>query len=276
VTDKDGGVGSDQAVVTVASNSVLVGAGNIARCDRTNDELTANILDGITGTVFTAGDGVMSVNGVIDYAGCYGPSWGRHLTRTRPTFGSQDTWSPATYYSYYGAAAGPVNKGYYSYDLGDWHIVVLNSATAMTVNSAQEVWLRADLAGTTKQCTLAMWHHPRFTSAVAVDAASLPLWNDLYAAGAEVIVNAHYGVYERFAPQTPTAVVDNTNGIREFVIGTGGHGFDAFGTILANSQVRQNTTYGVLKFTLSAGAYSWQFVPVAGKTFTDTGSGTCH
>jgi PKD repeat protein len=276
VTDKDGGAGFDEATMHVTSVQVLVGAGNIARCDRTNDEATANVLDGIAGTVFTAGDGVMSANGVIDYANCYGPSWGRHLARTRPTYGSQDTWSPATYYNYYGAAAGPVNKGYYSYDLGDWHIVVLNSAISMAANSAQEVWLRGDLTANTKQCTLAMWHHPRFTSVAAVDASSLPLWNDLYAAGAEVIVNAHYGVYERFASQTPTEVVDNATGIREFVIGTGGHGFDAFGTTRPNSQVRQNTTYGVLKFTLSAGAYSWQFVPVAGKTWTDTGSGTCH
>ena len=276
VTDKDGGAGSDVAVVQVANTSVLVGAGNIARCDRTNDELTANILDGIGGTVFTAGDGVMAVNGVIDYAGCYGPSWGRHLARTRPTFGSQDSWSPTTYYNYFGAAAGPVSKGYYSYDLGDWHIVVLNSAIAMTANSTQELWLKSDLAATTKPCIMAMWHHPRFTSAAAVDATSLPVWNDLYAAHADVIVNAHYGVYERFNLQNPSGAVDATNGIREFVIGTGGISLDAFGTILANSQVRQNTTYGVLKFTLSSGAYSWQFVPVAGKTFTDTGSGTCH
>jgi PKD repeat protein len=276
VTDKDGGAGFDETTVHITSVQVLVGAGNIARCDRTNDELTANVLDGIAGTVFTAGDGVMSVNGVIDYANCYGPSWGRHLARTRPTFGSQDTWSPATYYSYYGAAAGPVNKGYYSYDLGDWHIVVLNSAISMAANSTQELWLKSDLAASTKQCTLAMWHHPRFTSAAAVDATSLPVWNDLYAARVEVVVNAHYGVYERFAPQTPAEAVDNTNGIREFVVGTGGHGFDAFGTIRPNSQVRQNTTYGVLKFTLTTGSYAWQFVPVAGKTYTDTGSGTCH
>ena len=279
VTDNDGGAGFDELTVHVTNAQVLVGAGNIARCDRTNDELTADILDGVAGTVFTAGDGVMSVNSLApDYVNCYGPSWGRHLARTRPSYGSQDGWSPggAAYYNYYGAAAGPVGKGYYSYNLGAWHIIVLNSATSMVVGSAQEVWLRADLAANPAQCTLAMWHHPRFTSAAAVDAGSLPLWNALYAAGAEIIVNAHYGVYERLAPQTPTEVANPTTGIREFVIGTGGISLDAFGTIRPNSEVRQNSTYGVLKFTLGAGTYSWQFLPVAGKTFTDSGTGTCH
>ena len=276
VTDKDGGSGSDVAVVQVANSAVLVGAGNIARCDRTNDEATANILDGISGTVFTAGDGVLAVNGVIDYTSCYGPSWGRHLARTRPVFGSQDTWSPATYYNYFGAAAGPVNKGYYSYELSGWHIVVLNSAISMAGGSAQETWLKADLNANTQPCIMAMWHHPRFTSAAAVDATSLTVWNDLFAKHADVVVNAHYGVYERFNLQNPNGGVDLAHGMREFVIGTGGISLDGFGTILANSEVRQNTTYGVLKFTLSSGAYSWQFVPVAGKTFTDSGSGTCH
>jgi hypothetical protein len=123
---------------------------------------------------------------------------------------------------------------------------------------------------------MAMWHHPRFTSAAAVDATSLTVWNDLFAKHADVVVNAHYGVYERFNLQNPNGGVDLAHGMREFVIGTGGISLDGFGTILANSEVRQNTTYGVLKFTLSSGAYSWQFVPVAGKTFTDSGSGTCH
>jgi hypothetical protein len=275
VTDKDGGAGFDVAIAHAANQQVLVGAGNIARCDRTNDEATANLLDDIAGTVFTVGDGVQSASNTINYAGCYDPSWGRHKARTRPAYGSQETWGPSIYYNYFGAAAGPVNKGYYSYDLGDWHIIVLNSAITMAANSVQELWLKSDLQANTKQCIMAMWHHPRFTSGAAVDAASLPVWNDLYAAGADVIVNAHYGQYERFAPQTPTEAA-NANGIREFVVGTGGISLDAFGTIRPNSQVRQNDTYGVLKFTLSSGSYSWQFVPVAGKTFTDAGTGTCH
>lgn len=278
VTDKDGVAGFDELTVHVTDAQVLVGAGNIARCDRTNDELTADILDGVAGTVFTAGDGAISLNSLPpDYVNCYTPSWGRHLARTRPTYGSMDTWSPSGYYNYFGASAGPVNKGYYSYNLGTWHIIVLNSAISMAVGSAQEVWLRADLAANPVPCTLAMWHHPRFTSAAAVDAASLPLWNALYAAGADVIVNAHYGQYERFAPQTPDEVAHATNGIREFVIGTGGISLDAFApAVRPNSQVKQNSTYGVLKFVLGAGSYTWQFIPVAGKTFTDTGTGACH
>jgi len=121
-----------------------------------------------------------------------------------------------------------------------------------------------------------MWHHPRFVSTVAVDAASLPLWNDLYAAGAEVIVNAHYGVYERFAPQTPAEAVDNATGIREFVVGTGGESLNPMQSVQPNSEVRNADTHGVLKLTLRDDGYDWEFVPIAGSVFTDSGTGPCH
>jgi hypothetical protein len=209
--------------------------------------------------------------------GCYDPSWGRHKARTRPAPGSLDSWSPgsAAYYNYYGASAGPVGKGYYSYDLGDWHIVVLNSNQSLSVGSAQEVWLRADLAANTKQCTAAIWHHPLFSSAGSTSAAVKPAWDDLIAGGARVVINAHAGIYERFAPQTSAGVASAT-GLREFIVGTGGIAADVLGTPAANSEMRSAGTYGVLKLTLGAGSYSWQFVPVAGKTFTDTGSEACR
>jgi PKD repeat protein len=274
VTDKDGGAGSDEAFVTTAGLT-LVGAGNIARCDKQFDEETAALLDGIPGVVFTTGDNVYGA----DFTNCYAPSWGRHLARTRPSPGDTDypAGSATNYFAYYAAAAGDPAQGYYSYDLGGWHVVVLNSSTSMVVGSAQEQWLKADLAATTKQCILAYWHFPRFSSSgTAVRSEVKPLWDALYAAGADVAINAHARVYERFAPQTPAGVADPAAGIRQFTVGTGGQGLDAIGAVRPNSEKLTNTVYGVLKLTLDATSYSWQFVPVAGQTFTDSGTTACH
>ena len=155
--------------------------------------------------------------------------------------------------------------------------MVLNDQIAMTVGSPQELWLRAELAANTKKCTLAVWDHPRFTSTGTNNLASVkPLWDALYAWNADVVMNAHYGVYERFAPQTPTAAADPSKGLREFIVGTGGQALQNPGSPRPNSQVRNGTTYGVLKLTLDTATYSWQFVPVAGQTFTDTGTTACH
>ncbi|MGH7569726.1 MAG: PKD domain-containing protein [Gemmatimonadales bacterium] len=279
VSDNDGGTGADEAVVIVSASVVLVGAGNVARCGRVNDDKTAQLLDAIPGTVFTAGDNVRGGASLSDFQNCYAPSWGRHLARTRPAPGDEDykTTGAAGYFSYFGAAAGQAGKGYYSYDLGAWHIVVLNSSVSMAVGSAQEQWLKADLAATTRQCVLAYWHFPRFSSSgTAVNTAVKPLWDALYAAGADVVINAHFRVYERFAPQTPTGAADAAGGIRQFTVGTGGQAVDGFGTPQLNSQVRASGTYGVLKLTLNADSYSWQFVPIAGQTFTDSGTTACH
>jgi hypothetical protein len=263
--------------------SVLVGAGQIARCDQPNDEATAALLDNIPGTVFTTGDNLYRSGGVsgsaADFTNCFGPSWGRHKARIRPSPGDYDyqTSGATGYFGYFGAAAGDPSQGYYSYDLGDWHVIALNSNIAMSVGSAQETWLRADLAANAKPCTVAYWHHPRFSSrSTAVRSAVLPLWQALYAAGADLVINAHYRVYERFAPQTPAGAADPAKGIRQFTVGTGGQGTEPFDTPVPNSEVRNSGSYGVLQLTLDAGSYSWQFVPVAGQSFTDTGSGTCH
>ena len=290
VADKDGGAGSGTTTVTInqpVASVTLVGAGNIARCDRTNDEATASVLDGIPGTVFALGDAAYPNGTATNYANCYNASWGRHLARTSPVTGNHDYDSSATavaYFNYFGAAAGDPTKGYYSYDLGAWHIVVLNSNSsfvATAAGSAQETWLRSDLAATTKQCVLAMWHNPRFYSTTSTSfspASSVkPFWDDLYAAHAELIINAHMRDYERFAPQTPAGAADPTNGIREIIVGTGGEGLDSPNTLItANSEVRISGVYGVLQLTLYDGSYSWQFVPVAGQTATDSGSGSCH
>jgi hypothetical protein len=194
-----------------------------------------------------------------------------------------NTLNATGYYGYFGAAAGDPSKGYYSFDLGDWHIIVLNSNLSCDVigcaaGSPQEQWLRADLAANSKFCTLAYWHHPRFNSGASHgnNIEMAPFWNALYEYNADVILNGHEHVYERFAPQTPSAVADPDHGIRQFTVGTGGRSHYTFGTIQPNSERREGNTYGVLKLTLHATGYDWQFVPVAGASFTDSGSGTCH
>src|SRR5207247_6627682 len=168
-------------------------------------------------------------------------------------------------------------KYYSSYDLGAWHIMVWNDNISMAAGSAQEQWLRAELAANTRQCTLAYWHHPRFSSTGTNKLASVkPLWDALYAYSADVVVNAHYTVYERFAPQTPDGVAEPVNGTREFIVGTGGLSLQNPGGAKPNSEVRNGTTYGVLKLTLDTDTYSWEFVPIAGQTFGDAGTTACH
>jgi len=224
--DRSVGPGAPPARGIVAATSgtsaqVLVGAGDIARCDRTFDEATASILDTIPGQVFTVGDNVLgSSSAPPDFIDCYNPSWGRHKARTRPAVGHMEGWSPgyATYVQYFGAAAGDSAKFYYSYDLANWHVVVLNSNLSMAVGSTQEQWLKADLAAHPAYCTVAIWHLPRFSSTSSsglpvVNASVKPLWDDLYAAGATIVLNAHYEVYERFAPQRSDGTADPQLGI---------------------------------------------------------------
>ena len=290
ITATGGGKNGNASVTVTAPpppppppGETLIAAGDIAQCSSSNDEATSLLVDNIPGTVVLLGDVVYESGSASEFTNCYHPSWGRHKARTRPAVGNHEyqTLNATGYYNYFGAAAGDPTKGYYSYDLGDWHIIALNSNCSIVgcaAGSAQEQWLRNDLIANTKQCTLAYWHHPRFNSGAdhGNDTAVGALWNALYQYGAEVILNGHEHVYERFAPQTPDAVADPVNGIRQFTVGTGGRGGDVWGTIKANSQVRNNSTNGVMKLTLSAGSYAWQFVPVAGKTFTDSGTGSCH
>jgi hypothetical protein len=287
VSDKHGASSAPATTTAVitdpgppTSSVVLVGAGDIAVCNKSDDEATANLLDAIAGTVFTLGDNVYDSGTATEFQNCYGPSWGRHKARTKPSAGNHEyqTTGASGYYGYFGAAAGDPTKGYYSYDAGAWHVVVLNSNIARDANSAQLAWLRADLAANPRPCTLAYWHHPRFSSS-SVHGNNLSVqafWDALYEAGADVVMAGHDHTYERFAPQKPDGSADAANGIRQFVVGTGGRGLYAFGTPKPNSQVRNNTTYGVLELTLSDNDYSWRFVPAPPGTFTDTGTGTCH
>ncbi len=268
-------------VVTVentAPSPVLVGAGDIANCAGGGDEATAALIDAIPGTVFTTGDNAYPTGRTEDFANCYNPSWGRFKSRTFPTPGNHDyyTTGASAYYSYFGSAAGNPAKGYYSYNLGSWHIVVLNSEINAAAGSTQEQWLRQDLNNNPRVCTLAYWHRPLFSSSSTHgnDPRFKPLWQALYDYRAEIVINGHDHTYERFAPQTPAGVA-SPRGIREFVAGMGGYSHYAFGAIQPNSQVRNSDTYGVLKLSLHAASYDWQFVPEAGKTFTDSGSSNC-
>jgi PKD repeat protein len=262
-----------------ADGVVFVGAGDIAVCGRSADEATAGLIAGIPGTVFTLGDNVYENGTTAEFANCYDPSWGLHKSRTRPAPGNHDYHTPGAtgYYGYFGSSAGPSGRGYYSFDLGTWHIVSLNSEVSMGAGSAQEAWLRTDLAAHPNQCVLAYWHKPRFSSGEhGNNTVSQAVWNLLYQAGAEVVLVGHDHDYERFAPQTPAGAADAARGIRQFVVGTGGTDLRGLGTRKANSAVFDATAHGVLKLTLSNGSYAWQFVPVPGRSFTDTGSGTCH
>ena len=257
----------------------FVGAGDIATCGQPGDEATAALLDGIQGTVFTLGDNAYESGTTTEYTNCYHPSWGRHKARTWPVAGNHEyqTAGAAGYFGYFGAAAGEPARGYYSLDLGAWRVIVLNSNIARDATSPQVQWLRDDLTDNPRSCTIALWHHPRFNSGASHDnnTSVQAFWDVLFEHDAEIILAGHEHSYERFAPQTPQAVADPVRGIRQFVVGTGGRSLYQLGTLKPNSQVFYNTTHGVLKLTLYAGGYDWQFVPTSGG-FTDTGSGTCH
>lgn len=287
---------ADVASLSSLSSFILVGAGDIASCGSAGDEKTAPLVENIlkanpTAMAFVAGDNAYEDGSAADYRDCYDPTWGRFKGRTRPSLGNHeydgvDLAKPA--FDYFGDALWGNSRargGYYSFNLGDsWHVVVLNSNSSLVpavVGSPQDNWLRADLAANSKPCIAAIWHHPRFFSS-SDTASSLqrgavkPFWQALYAAGADLVLNGHYHAYERFSPQTPDGAADPEKGIRQFIIGTGGQGVREVVKIRPNSQVREGKTLGVLKLTLSPGSYAWEFLPEAGKTFTDVGRGDCH
>lgn len=267
------------------ADPVLVGAGDIADCKALSPAAkTANLLDRIEGTVFTLGDNAYENGTARQFADCYHPTWGRHKARTRPTVGNHEygTAFANAYFGYFGEAAGDPKKGYYSYDLGKWHVVVINSncdqVGGCKAGSPQELWLRADLAAHPALCTAAMWHHPRFSSSAehGDDKSVRDIWRALYDAGADVALAGHDHDYERFAPQDADGKADPERGIREFVVGTGGRYEYRWSKIEANSEVHNNETFGVLKLTLHDDGYDWEFIPVEGQSFKDSGSAKCH
>jgi hypothetical protein len=267
---------------------ILVGAGDIASCkDPDGARATAKLLEQIPGTIFAAGDLAYERGSSAEFQNCYGTSWGEFKARTKPTLGNHEYAEPTAsgYFQYWGTQAGPAGKGYYSFDLGSWHIVALNTNCyarelgGCGKGSPQEEWLKKDLAEHPDSCVAAYGHHALFSSGVFKSHAVHPelkvLWQDLYAAHAALVLAGHEHSYERFAPQDPDGHADPLNGIREIVVGTGGRSHDPLGFAMANSEVRNTDTYGVIKLTLTPGHYTWQFIPEAGKMFADSGSGVC-
>jgi hypothetical protein len=269
-----------------SGDPVLVGAGDIASCDDlAGAEATAKLIEKIPGTVFAAGDLAYPDGSDEQFAKCYTPTWGRFKERTRPTPGNHEYHSNGAsgYARYFGAAAGNPKLGYYSYDLGAWHIIALNSECAQVggcgAGSPEGKWLQQDLAQHPAKCTLAYLHKPLYSSGASHgnDVGMKPFWQMLYAAGADVVLAGHDHDYERFAPQDPDGHADPNRGIREFVVGTGGkNSHRNFARPQLNSEIRQADTFGVLKLTLHPSTYDWEFVPEAGKTFHDSGTGSCH
>jgi len=259
---------------------VLVGAGDIANCELLGGaRATAALLDKIEGTIFTLGDHAYPRGTAQQFKDCFEPTWGRHKARIRPTLGNHDllTLRGRPYFEYFGDNAGPSGRGYYSYDLGAWHVISLNGTESVDARSPQAAWLREDLASHPTDCVLAYWHLPLFSSGPhgGTDEMS-EMWRILHEAGADVVVNSHDHLYERFAPLNAKGQPDPERGIRVFLVGTGGAGVYKLNKPAPHSEVLDNSTYGVLKFTLSKGHYAWEFIPMAGQMFTDSGSGVCN
>ena len=282
-----GAVAYGAYMANMSGNTVIVAAGDIADCSSTGDEATANLIDEIpAATVLTLGDNVYDDATYAEFENCYKPSWGRHKARTFPTPGNHEyhTTDASGYFRYFDAAAGDPREGYYSYNLGEWHIIALNSNCEQVggcdASSPQVGWLKEDLAESERKCTLAYFHHPLFTTGEyrpGLDEVK-PMWEALYAADADVVLNAHDHNYQRFAPQDPEGGKDPKRGIREFVVGTGGGYLYRIpqDPPIANTEVYNDETHGVLKLTLHSDGYEWKFVPVEGKTFTDSGRASCH
>lgn len=256
-----------------------LGTASFCRQKATSDLVSSGGYDAI----LPLGDEQYTDGTLAKFNQVYDASWGRTKTLHRPVPGNHEYLDPnaAGYFDYYGAKAGERGKGWYSYNLGSWHVIALNSECSYVggcaAGSPQETWLKADLAANPAACTLAYWHTPKFTSSDPTNTAPYQaFWNALQAAGADVVLNSHFHNYERFAPQTPSGVAD-PRGIREFVVGTGGKNLVGFGsTPLPTSEVRNSATFGVLQLALKSGSYDWKFVPEAGKTFTDSGTTSCH
>jgi hypothetical protein len=272
-------------IATIASaGDIACPPGKEMTDDTCEQEATGDLLAGAElDAVLPLGDLQYEEGERSDFESSYDKSWGGVKDITRPVPGNHDYMTPGAegYFDYFGEAAGEPGRGYYSYDIGRWHLIALNSncdeVGGCDPGSEQERWLRDDLASHEARCTLAYWHHPRFSSGRHGNHDEFePFWRSLYAAGADLVLSAHDHSYERFAPQTPAGKADRVRGIREFVVGTGGRNFYAFHSVEPNSEVQDNGTHGVLKLTLRPTTYEWEFVPEEGGSFTDSGSARCH
>jgi calcineurin-like phosphoesterase family protein len=276
------GASNRDEVEAPTPEAVLLAAGDIGTCEGGGGEATAELVERLSGTVAALGDNVYEDGSEEEYADCYAPHWGRLLSRTKPTAGNHEYHSEgaAPYFTYFGSAAGPAGRGWYSYDLGSWHVVVLNSNCAEVGGcgggSAQWLWLRADLAAHPATCTLAYWHAPRFSSGEHGPAKDMvDVWRVLYDARADLVISGHDHEYERFAPQDPVGARDDARGVRQFVVGTGGGELRAVSEKAPNSEVLITHTFGVMRLDLYPGRFAWSFLSVRDATL-DSGSGDCH
>ncbi len=292
--------------VSAASDPVIAAAGDIA-CDpgsasfnggngtssSCRQKYTSDLLvNAGLSAVLDLGDNQYYCGGYQAFLQSYDLSWGRVKPITHPAVGNHEyltsggtgcttaNTGAAGYFQYFGAAAGNPSQGYYSYDIGTWHLIALNSncssAGGCGATSPQGKWLEADLSAHSNFCVLAYWHIPLFSSGGRASTNSKPFWTALYNHNADLILVGHDHIYERFAPQTPSGIADPVRGIRQFTVGTGGADHTSITTVAANSELINTNTFGVLKLTLHPDSYDWQFVPEAGKTFTDSGTTACH
>jgi acid phosphatase type 7 len=262
-----------------AERTSLVAAGDISHCLWRGDELTARLLDRIGGVVAPLGDNVYPDGREGEFRRCYDRTWGRHLERTRPAVGNHEFRTPdaAGYFAYFGDRAGEPGRGWYSYPLDGWHVVVLNSDRAMGPGSEQHAWLVADLAAHPSRCTLAYFHHPRFSSGKhGGKDRVIEVFPTLYESGVDVVLSAHDHHYERFAPQDPDGRADTERGIRQFVVGTGGAPSYRLRERAPNSEVLADDVRGVLRLVFHPDSYEWEFVPVQGRRFRDSGRAACN
>jgi hypothetical protein len=276
-------VGSGGDVTIAAAGDIACAPGSVVTPITCHQKQTSDLLvGGNYAAVLAVGDTQYNAGLLTEFQNVYDPSWGRVKSVTDPTMGNHEynTFGAQGYFSYFGSAAGNPSQGYYSFNTGAWHIISLNSNCAQITGGCdaggpQEQWLRSDLAAHPNTCTIAYFHHPRWSSGDEGDHPALSaFWTDLYNAHVAVVLNGHDHDYERFAPQNATGGLDPTNGVREFVVGTGGEDHALFYRVPdANSEVRNDSTFGILQLTLHKTNYDWSFVSEAGASFTDSGSG---
>ena len=268
-------------------SALMLAAGDIAECDHRGDEATARLLARYPdATIAVLGDLAYPHGRDQDFADCFGASWGRFKVRMRPTTGNHDnaTKDARGYADYFGGRGGPFDRYYYSYDIGAWHVAVLNSdcwrVGGCAADDPQAAWLRDDLRRHRDQCTMAYWHRPPFSSGRYGDPENTdrvrPLWQVAVDSGVDVVLTAHEHSYERFVPIDRDGRPDD-RGTQLFIVGTGGGNLRTYHRPpLPTTAVRNDDTWGLLRLTLRAGRFDWRFLPVAGRSFTDKGSGTCH
>jgi hypothetical protein len=271
--------------VLYAAGDIACPPGSAATATQCGQQRTSDLITSAS-RVLPLGDNQYDAGALSAYTSVYRPTWGRFDPLTSPVPGNHEygTSGAGGYFSYFGARAGTPGQGWYSYDLGAWHLLALNSecnhlsGNPCASGGAQETFVRADLAAHPNACTLAYFHEPVFSSGTAAPdnaAAMMPIWRDLYAAHVDLVLNGHKHNYQRANLLGPTGAVDS-RGIRLIIVGTGGVDLSGSAALRPGFQVFDNKTFGVLRVTLHPGSYDWQFVPEPGKTFRDAGTDLCR